>query len=112
MDVDKIHKKHKNGSQKEEPAIMLGDIELKPEFVEPLQEIIYPRYNGPDAPFPDAHMGIIEAPEEVEEEEEEEAAPRRTAVQEFNLAEVDPVSGGVVSSQFEEPEEGKKSVLF
>ena len=110
MDVDKIHKKHKNGNQKEEAPIMLGDVGLKPEFVEPLQEIIYPRYNGPDAPFPDAHMGIIEKPEEVEEEEEEEAAPRKTAVQEFNLAEVDPVSGGVVSSEFEEPEEGKKSV--
>jgi len=111
MDVDKIHKKHKNGNQKEEAPIMLGDVGLKPEFVEPLQEIIYPRYNGPDAPFPDAHMGIIEKPEEVEEEEEEEAAPRKTAVQEFNLAEVDPVSGGVVSSEFEEPEEDEATMV-
>ena len=80
---------------------------MQMDFVEPLQEIIYPRYNGPDAPFPDAHMGIIEESEEAEEEEEEEVAPRRTPVQEFNLANVDPVSGGVVSSEFEEPEEGK-----
>ena len=87
------------------------DVGLAREFVEPLQEIIYPRYNGPDAPFPDAHMGIIEELEEAEESEEEEAAPRR-AVQEFNLADVDPVSGGVVSSEFEEPEEGKNSTFF
>jgi hypothetical protein len=47
----------------------------------------------------------------LEEEEEEEAAPRRTAVQEFNLAEVDPVSGGVVSSEFEEPEEDEATMV-
>ena len=106
MDVDKIHKKHGKG-QKEESFNKQPAAEMQMDFVEPLQEIIYPRYNGPDAPFPDAHMGIIEESEEAEEEEEEEVAPRRTPVQEFNLANVDPVSGGVVSSEFEEPEEGK-----
>ena len=105
MDADKIHKKHKGGNshQEEEPAPgMQMDVGLD---VEPLQEIIYPRYNGPDAPYPDAHMGIFS--EEVEEEEEQEVTPRRNPISEFNLSSVDPVSGGVVSTEFEEPEEGK-----
>jgi hypothetical protein len=110
MDNDKIHKKHGKG-QKEESFKNQPAAEMQMDFVEPLQEIIYPRYNGPDAPFPDAHMGLFEEPEEAEEEEEEEVTPRRTPIQEFNLADVDPVSGGVVSSEFEEPEEDEATMV-
>lgn len=110
MDNDKVPKGHGGHSSSDEHGAMLSDVyaPFEQEEAEPLQRIVYPRYNGAKAPLPPSHMGLEDHEEEEEEEEEfaeEDAEFVEEAAAHFELGGVDPIDGGVVSDEFEEPEE-------